>query len=403
MIRGLRRATLALLVFAGAGCDALVSKPSLYGAVRAEVVRRDSTPIAGAQLLLYEGSRPMGYASTDATGSHTFQNVPEGVFGIRAEPPPGFVRVDQILGGPDTGYRDRLELVGGKLISARFTFLKLGNGLVTARVRETDGTPVQNVPVTLYTGKGEVERGVTDSSGAYSFAKIPLGNYGVFVQRSPLYLDSAEAARVVKDGLLVEAGSNDTAQFVFARCLATLTAQVRDNAGGAVPGALLTLYRGNSVNDYVLGADATRQFTDLGCGQYGIRVRPPAGYTVTEAIGHSYLDQIGLHRGQSVTATLVVTRIGRGSIRLHVVDDIGSPLENIRVVLYTGANVIQDVKTDASGTVVFSNLLVNAEYGVRAVPRAGYTVREANGFGYFDGIVLTDGAVRNLTFVFKRD
>ena len=90
-------------------------------------------------------------------------------------------------------------------------------------------------------------------------------------------------------------------------------------------------------------------------------------------------------------------------MRVRVVDDLGNPIENIRTVLYTGQGLVRDLLTGPDGYVNASDLLINAEYGVRVQPRAGYTAPEASGSTYYDGITLVDGEIRDFVFRFKRD
>ena len=96
----LRKGATALLALGACAlwaCDALLTRPSLYATVTATVARRDGTPIPNASLTLYTGQRPMGYAVTDTLGRYTFVDVPEGLYGLRADPPSGYVRLETLL------------------------------------------------------------------------------------------------------------------------------------------------------------------------------------------------------------------------------------------------------------------------------------------------------------------
>lgn len=384
-------------------CETLITKPTLYGTVRAEVLRRDGTPIPGSELQLYTGQRPMGYAASNAQGTFTFVDVPEGLYGVRAVPPTGYVSAESIVGGTDAGFRDGLIIEAGKQANAQFTFLKIGMGSVVARVRDPNNQPVPNIPLTLYTSAGKFAEGVTNQSGTFTFAQVPLGNYGIFASRPVQYLDSAESSLPSRDGLLIDEGFTGSADFVFALCAGSIDVRVRDNTGAAVPGTLLTLYGTGGVRDTTLGADGRKQYQNLQCGPYGVRLLPPPGWTAVEGLGATFQDKLSIHRGTALDVTLTVTRIGRGAVRVRVLDDAEGTLENIRVVLYTGAGVVQDVLTGPDGFVTMPNNLVNTDYGLRVVPRAGYTVKEGVGISFFDGIRLSDGTTRDFVFRLKRD
>lgn len=391
------------LVAMGA-CESWITKPSLYGTVTAQVQRRDSTVIPGARVQLYTGQRPIGYAVTDNNGVFTFVDVPDGVYGVRVVPPTGYFSINEIIGGPDSSVvRDGLELAPGENKYVRFRLLKSGLGKVSAYVEDADRKAMPGIRVVLYSSKGSVEEGVTNQSGLFQFAAVPLGNYGVFALRPAAYVDSAENPLPSRDGFVVDEGSTGTATFQFARCVGTLDVRVRDNTGAPVPGTLLTFYGAFGVQDSVLGAQAERHVSDLACGQYGVRIRPPVGWTANEGRGTTFQDNISIHRGTAANVTLNVTRIGRGTVRVRVVDDLGAPVENVRTVLYTGQGLVRDVVTGPDGSVSMADLLINAEYGVRVVPRAGYSAPDVSGSTFNDGIKLIDGEVREFVFRFKRD
>lgn len=105
-------------------CDSLVTKPSLYGAVDVSVTQPDGTAIAGARLVLYTFQRPMAYATTDASGAYRFTTVPEGLYGVGAVPPPGYVSVSDTSGSAAWAYVDQLPVRSGTVVEAHLRFLK---------------------------------------------------------------------------------------------------------------------------------------------------------------------------------------------------------------------------------------------------------------------------------------
>ena len=182
-----------LAALALAACDALISKPSLYGTITTQVLRRDSTPIAGAKILLYTGQRPMGYASTDSSGTFRFVDIPDGMYGVRITPPDGYLSITDIVGGADSAVvRDGLVLPELGNLLVRFQLLKLGAGNVSALVEDANGQPMSGIRVVLYSSGGSVAEGQTDAQGRYAFSPVPVGNYGVFALRPPAFTDSAE-------------------------------------------------------------------------------------------------------------------------------------------------------------------------------------------------------------------
>jgi hypothetical protein len=403
----LRSGATALLGLGGCAlwaCDALITRPSLYATVTATVARRDGTPIPNAALTLYTGQRPMGYAVTDTLGRYTFVNVPEGLYGVRAEPPSGYARLETLLSttAPSEVVQN-IRVMAQARDSARFTFLKVGPGTVTAEVKEPDGSGVPDIALVLYGAGGVVRRSVTNAAGRFVFDAVPFGNYGVFAVRPSLYLDVGESSLPARDGLIIEDGSTQIASFAFAKCLGSIAVQLRDNTGQSVPGALLTLYAGSGViSNTPASASGTASFPDLRCNEYGVRVSVPRGWTATEARGVTFADALRVRRGSALSAVLTLERIPRAAVRVRVVDQRDAAVPNVRTVLYTGAGLERDVVTGADGTVTMNDVLVGPEYGVRVVPPTGLTATEGRGQTYVDGLRLNGGETRTLTFRFVR-
>ena len=403
----LRKGATALLtlgVSALWACDALITRPSLYATVTATVTRRDGTPIPNAALTLYTGQRPMGYAVTDTLGRHTFTDVPEGLYGVRADPPSGYARLETLLStAAPSEVVQNIRVMAQDRDSVRITFLKIGPGTVTAEVKEPDGTGVPDIALILYGAGGVVRRSVTNAAGRFVFDAVPFGNYGVFAVRPTLYLDAGESALPSRDGLIIEDGSTQTASFAFAKCIGSIAVQVRDNTGQPVPGASLTFYTGAGViSNTPASASGTTSFPGLRCDEYGVRLAVPRGWTAAEARGVSFADGLRVRRGSALTVVLTPVRIPRAVVRVRVVDQTDAAVPNVRTVLYTGAGVERDVVTGIDGTVTMDEVLVGPEYGVRVVPPTGLTATEARGQTYVDGLRLNGGETRTLTFRFVR-
>jgi hypothetical protein len=404
-VRHVRTASgIALCAVATAwGCDSLLTRPSLYGTVHVSVARRNGDPIPGAGLTLYTGQRPMGYAATDSAGVYDFVDVPEGgVYGVLAYPPAGYVRLEELVGGAATDVAQNLVPVAGQSVGVHFSFFKKGLGTLVAQVTEPSGTPIANIPLTLYTGLGPLRAAVTAADGQFTFDALPLGNYGVFATTPAAYLDSAEKALANLDAILIEDGSRETAAFRFTPCNGTIAVTVRDDAGLPVPGAQITLYDATRVLDQSpTNTDGTRLYQKLGCAVYGVRVRPPPGWLAPEARGVSYTDALWIHRGGSLAAVLTLQTC-QATLRLRVEDQAGVPVPNARVVIYTADSLYRDVNTPANGQIVAEKLPCDREYGTRVVPPDGFTVAEAFGSSYYDGIRFTNGAIVDRVFRLTR-
>src|SRR5215467_3178667 len=182
---------LALLVAFGftVGCDAWLTKPSLYNTVTVIVSRRNGQPIPDVPLTLYTGQRPMGYATTDRDGRHVFQEVPQGNYGVFTTLPTGYDVIEHLIPGPPTIYRDDLIVAKDTLGPVRFTFLKRGPGSVIVRVTDPAVGDLAGVAVTLSASQTIEGKANTDSAGRATFVAIAYGVHSVSIQRPLLNRD----------------------------------------------------------------------------------------------------------------------------------------------------------------------------------------------------------------------
>lgn len=310
----LNRIAVALLAVAPlAGCDGLLTKPSLYNDVPVLVTRTTGAPIADVELELYTGQRPMGYGTTSTDGRFTFTRVPQGLYGVAATAPPGYARLEDIVAGPPSYFVDNLRVANDTLSLVHFSFLKKGPGTVVVTVTQRDGTPLVGVPLEVIQPTQTDARATTNSAGRAVFNDIPFGVHAVVVTRPPFFKDFQapnDSAFAVRNDLIVEDGSRDSVAFSLPRCAGTVRATVVDQFGAPVPAATLTLY--TSSQDLFVrasGADGRVTFPETTCAtQFGLRVAPAPGYSAIVGRGFSFTDGITLTGGQTLDVTLRLRR-----------------------------------------------------------------------------------------------
>ena len=301
------------LILGATACDKWLTNPSLYNAVTVVVTTRSGSPIPGAALTLYTGQRPMGYASTGADGRYVFQDVPQGNYGVFAIPPSGYDRVEDLIGGPPTIYKDKLIVAKDTLSPVRFTYLKRGPGALVAMVVEPNGTPIPGAAVTAYEPTVVDERATTDANGIAAFSNLPFGVHGVSVQRPLPYRDfvtPSDSPSVYRDNLIVDAGSTDTVIFRLSRCSGTLTAVAIDGSGLPVRNATIKAYTSTAqFAQSATDANGRVSFSNAPCViQVGVSITPPAGYSVPSGRGSSFFDALTVPRNGVVQVTFHLTK-----------------------------------------------------------------------------------------------
>jgi hypothetical protein len=308
-----RRWAIAAVVLGAVACDKWLTEPSLYNTVTVVVTTRNGSPVPGTSLTLYTGQRPMGYAATDASGQHVFQDVPQGDYGVLANPPAGYDVIEHLIGGPSTLVRDRLNVADDTLSPVRFTFLKRGPGTLVARVVQSNGTPIAGVNVTAYAPTTVDGKAVTDAAGFVAFPNLPFGVHGLVVERPPLYRDfvkPGDSLYAVRDNLIVDAGSNDTTTFRLARCAGTLRARALDAAGLPVAGVTAVFYTATQqLALLVTGSDGFVSFGQAPCAtQLGVLITPAAGYTVADGRGSRFIDGLTVANNATVDVVFHLTK-----------------------------------------------------------------------------------------------
>jgi hypothetical protein len=182
-------------------------------------------------------------------------------------------------------------------------------GEVRVTVTTAAGAPVEGVPVTLYTGARPIEYAHTDAGGVYLFERVTRGNYGVLAGLPRGFGDRTDAPYLVQDNIDVLPDARRDIAFTLVPCTGTLTVAVRDKAGRPVAGARVILYDAQTTVDaQATGADGTWRFESVSCGEYGVRLEPIAGYTITAGRGTSYLDGLRISQtSPTISVSFTVT------------------------------------------------------------------------------------------------
>lgn len=311
--RFLKIGCLAAALVLALGCDAWLTKPSLYNTVQVVATRRNGDPIPHVGLVLYTGQRQMGYGATDSSGRFTFTRVPQGFYGVAADPPAGYAAVEVLIGGPPTTVIDKLTVADDTLSPVRFTFLKRGPGSILARVVDAGGKPLAGVAALLYSSTQVFDSILTDESGLVTFRNVPFGAYGVSLTRPVLYRsyqhfeDSLYAHR---DGIIVEEGSEDSIRFSLSRCTAQVRFRVTDQRGDPVFSVKATLYTSTAVIGYAFTDQAgVGIFPQAPCATpMGLAIGTPPGYTATPGRGTQFVDGFSLTSGATLDLDFVVQK-----------------------------------------------------------------------------------------------
>lgn len=164
----------------------------------------------GITALLYVGYRPMGYLKTNTQGVVTYDQVPEGFYGVYMVLPAEYAGWDEVAGLPRRDLVDGIHVMAGTDTTIRFEFLRRGTGTTVVQTVGEDNRPLPRRSVVLYHSVGYIAEARTDSTGRVTFSDVPTGIYGVstptlppagvpacdFVARVPLVMDGGHREEV---------------------------------------------------------------------------------------------------------------------------------------------------------------------------------------------------------------
>lgn len=244
-------------------------------AVSGTVTDTTGAAVAGASVTI-DGQT----TATDADGSYLFDQVPVGTHPVSITTPPGYTVATQ---PPPVTVPDDSEV---PITDVDFVIAE--NADLRGTVR-SNGTGVAGVTVTATAPGGATLTRVTDASGAYTFPRLPAGDYTItmttpagFVATSPVTRNEQVAAVDVAE-----------VDFELAR-LGAIDGTVRDDDGAPIAGVTVTL----------TGPDAPRQLTSDADGTFGLGDLPPGTYTLT------VVPPEGTSIVGSATRTVVITAAG---------------------------------------------------------------------------------------------
>ena len=380
-----------------AACADRIFEVAEYASVTVDVTRLSGEPVAGVHLDLYIGDASMAIAKTDEAGRYVFDFVPPNIYGLYAEPPTGYVRLEELLDVPISAFVTGIVIEQGDRKNFTFTYFKVGPGRIEVTVTEPDGIPVEGARIFLSSPFEVVEEEVTGPTGRITFDPVHFGNWGVRVAPPDFHGDAAEPDPF-QDGIIIEDGSVAETIFRLERCEGDLTVRVLDESGGSVADHPLILYRSSGiVEEGRTGGGGERAFGPLPCRGFGIALVRFPGWNFEEGRGTSFIDGIEVTSGSSQAFTFYVERC-LASIRASVVDGAGASVAGASVALFTSLEEVIRRETDASGAVVFTEVGCGIEYGVKVIPPAGYTVEEGRGSSFFDGLFPSKGEELVVTF-----
>jgi len=281
-------------------------------------------------------------------------------------------------------------------------------GSVKVTVVRRDGTPIANVPVTVYFVQRRLEAATTDAVGSYTFERLPAGSYGVFNEVVPGY-SRPEFVRPgprtdFVDKIQVASGGTATAQLSLLKIgPGTIVATVTEPGGAGVQGIPVALYTGAGGAQREATTDAAGRvtFADVPFGDWGVQAVRPSRYLDSAEAPVVVRDGIIVDEGNAQAAAFTFAPCA-GTLTARVLDDGNNPVPGAMLALYHFGEEVDSASTGGSGTHTFSALQCQ-DYGVRiaAVP-SGWALVPGRGSEYMDGLFVHRAGALTATLRLQR-
>jgi hypothetical protein len=275
------------------------------GALVVAVEEQRGNPVVGLRLQLNSSRGPITEAVTGPDGTHTFDDLQLDSYSVFAFPKGAYTFAD----GRPLGIVDNLLVEDGIREAIEFELDHCFGGM-RVRAADTSGAAIRALKLQLYTAEAALTSGATNEQGILDLGEVDCGVYGIQIERTPGIIPVAGPSAWFVDGVRVGRGEQPLVQLSFVRCNARFRARVNDTSGLPVVGARVVLY--TPLGNFGEGSTDSGGRYDLGVvpchDQYGVAVKPPAGYSVNEGPGQSFFDGIVLGSGTDREVTFTLRR-----------------------------------------------------------------------------------------------
>ena len=382
-----RTRTVVVLVILLSACATMVTDILKFGSIGVETITRSGVPVSGSEITLYNDVQIMGVGFTDTDGKYLFEFVPPQFYGVHNEPPEGYMRPEDMIGGSSTAFTHQIVIEEGDDKDVSFTFIKIGPGRIDVSVKDPEGNPVEETKVFLYGPFGDLAEKVVDSSGFVSFDPVSFGNKGIRIVPPQVYLET-DGGFFYKDALLIDEGWVEEVSFIVDKCLGTLRAGLNDFSGAPVPDYPVRLYSATeTVEIKQTETDGIAVFDSISCGNRGLALVEKSGWIFEKGRDLSFHDGIYVKRGTDQTFSFNVQPCS-GTLRASVNDVSGAPVPDYPVRLYSATETVEIKQTETDGIAVFDSINCG-ERALSLVKRPGWIFEEGRDLSFYDVISVT--------------
>ncbi|GAF88690.1 unnamed protein product, partial [marine sediment metagenome] len=262
--------------------------------------------------------------------TYTITNLGEGSYTVYCYAPSGSDLADT--------RKSNISVTSGQTTTVDFTLVE--GGIITGRVLDSDGNPVNNARVSA--SGPTSESAYTTETGTYTITNLGEGSYTVYCY-APAGSDLADTR---KSNISVISGQTTTVNFILVKG-SIITGQVLDSDGNPVNNAWVYASGPTGEGAYTT-ATGSYTITNLGAGSYTVYCYAPSG----SDLAAKRESNISVISGQTTTVDFILVK--GGIITGQVLDSDGNPVNNAWV--YASGPTGEGAYTTETGAYTITNL-----------------------------------------------
>lgn len=183
-------------------------------------------------------------------------------------------------------------------------------GSVEVVAVSANGKPGEGIHLILHRGGEHLAYGTTDASGRYVFDFVPTGRLGVFATLPETLSTPNYYNWIAVNEIPLEPGAHQRVELSVLRCDNRIDVRVVDDDAAPLADIVVDLYRSDGViRQDTTGLDGVVRFTGVPCGNLGVAIAVPAGYSAPPGRGGSYMDGLLTREDDMHAVEFVLTRL----------------------------------------------------------------------------------------------